>query len=234
MGKINIAIDGHSASGKSTTSKAIAQELGYTYVDSGAMYRAVTYYFLEHNISITNPKDVTRALSDIAITFHFDENAGSSETFLNGIRVEDKIRTMRITRKVSEVSALSPVRTAMVKQQKKLAKKKGVVMDGRDIGSVVIPDAELKIFMTADINIRTSRRQEELIEKDHLVDFDEVKANLEKRDKLDSTRSDSPLIQPDDAIILDTSHLTLDEQIEEGLMLAGSRLVEEIYKSNES
>ncbi len=234
MGKINIAIDGHSASGKSTTAKAIAQELGYTYVDSGAMYRAVTYYFLEHNISITNPKDVTRALSDIAITFHFDENSGSSETFLNGIRVEDEIRTMRITRKVSEVSALSPVRTAMVKQQKKLAKKRGVVMDGRDIGSVVIPDAELKIFMTADINIRTSRRQEELIEKNHLVDFNEVKTNLEKRDKLDSTRSDSPLIQPDDAIILDTSNLTLEEQIEEGLMLAGSRLVEDIYKSNES
>ena len=234
MRKINIAIDGHSACGKSTTAKAIADELGYTYVDSGAMYRAATHYFLEHNISLSNPKQVAGALSSIAITFHLNEKTGSSETFLNGLRVEDVIRTMKITKKVSEVSALSPVRAAMVSQQKKLSKNKGVVMDGRDIGSVVIPDAELKIFMTADINIRASRRQKELIDREYLIDFDEVKANLSKRDALDSNREDSPLIQPDDAVILDTSHLTLEEQVEEGLMLVGSRLVEELNTSNES
>jgi len=229
MGKINIAIDGLSACGKSTTAKAIAREIGYTHVDSGAMYRAVTYYFLENNVSFTNPKSVDKALARISVTFHFNET-GSSETFLNNQRVEEEIRTMKITQKVSQVSTLTHVRRAMVKQQKKLAHKKGVVMDGRDIGSVVIPDAELKIFMTADINIRAARRQKELLDNGHLVDFDEVKANLQRRDQLDSTRSDSPLVQVPDAIILDTSHLTLDEQVEEGLMLAGSRLLDEIHK----
>lgn len=227
MMKINIAIDGHSACGKSTTAKAIARELGYTYIDSGAMYRAVTLYFSDNNIALSNPREVNRALDNISIEFHSNDS-GMSDVYLNGQFVEDEIRTMRITEKVSEVSALSPVRESLVKQQRKLARRKGMVMDGRDIGSVVLPDAELKLFMTADINIRTERRQQELLKKGYLVNFDEVKSNLLKRDELDSSRENSPLIQPDDAIMIDTSFLTEEEQLEEGLMLVSRKLVENL------
>jgi len=227
MMKINIAIDGHSACGKSTTAKAIAKELGYTYIDSGAMYRAVTLYFSDNNIALSNPREVNRALDNISIEFHSNDS-GMSDVYLNGQFVEDEIRTMRITEKVSEVSALSPVRESLVKQQRKLARRKGMVMDGRDIGSVVLPDAELKLFMTADINIRTERRQQELLKKGYLVNFDEVKSNLLKRDELDSSRENSPLIQPDDAIMIDTSFLTEEEQLEEGLMLVSRKLVENL------
>jgi len=227
MMKINIAIDGHSACGKSTTAKAIAKELGYSYIDSGAMYRAVTLYFSDNNIALSNPREVNRALDNISIEFHSNDS-GMSDIYLNGQFVEDEIRTMRITEKVSEVSALSPVRESLVKQQRKLARRKGMVMDGRDIGSVVLPDAELKLFMTADINIRTERRQQELLKKGYLVNFDEIKSNLLKRDELDSSRENSPLIQPDDAIMIDTSFLTEEEQLEEGLMLVSRKLVENL------
>ncbi|MCH7512831.1 MAG: (d)CMP kinase [Bacteroidetes bacterium] len=227
MKKVNIAIDGFSACGKSTTAKAMARELGYLYVDSGAMYRAVTLYFLDHNITLTNPREVQKALDNIKITFHVNPKTGETETFLNVLRVEEEIRTMRVTEHVSQVSALSPVRKAMVSQQQKFGKKKGVVMDGRDIGTVVFPDAALKIFMIADMNIRAERRQKELFEKNQLVDFEEVKANLARRDAIDSTREDSPLKQADDALIIDTTYLTLDEQIEEGLNLATSRILEQ-------
>ncbi|MCH8232197.1 MAG: (d)CMP kinase [Bacteroidetes bacterium] len=227
MKKVNIAIDGFSACGKSTTAKAMARELGYLYVDSGAMYRAVTLYFLDHNITLTNPREVQKALDNIKITFHVNPKTGETETFLNVLRVEEEIRTMRVTEHVSQVSALSPVRKAMVSQQQKFGKKKGVVMDGRDIGTVVFPDAALKIFMIADMNIRVERRQKELFEKNQLVDFEEVKANLARRDAIDSTREDSPLKQADDALIIDTTYLTLDEQIEEGLNLATSRILEQ-------
>ncbi len=230
MKKINIAIDGHSACGKSTTAKAMAKFLGYRYVDSGAMYRAVTLYFVKNNITLTNPKNIDKALERIVISFELNNKSGETETFLNGLRVENEIRLMEVTEAVSEVSVFTPVRKAMVAQQRKLAKKGGVIMDGRDIGTVVLPDAELKIFMTADVNVRTFRRQKELMEKDQLLNFDVVKRNLEKRDKIDSSREDSPLLQADDALIIDTTYLTLDEQIEEGLMLATTRMLEQIEK----
>lgn len=232
MKKINIAIDGHSACGKSTTARSMAKVLNYRYVDSGAMYRAVTQYFIKNNVTITNPKNVERALENIIVSFELNSKTGESDTFLNGLRVENEIRLMEVTEAVSEVSALSPVRKAMVAQQKKLAKKKGVIMDGRDIGTVVLPDAELKIFMSADINVRTLRRQKELMEKDQLLDFNVVKDNLERRDEIDSSREDSPLRQADDAIIMDTTYLTIDEQVEEGLILATTRMMEEYEKEN--
>jgi cytidylate kinase len=230
MKKINIAVDGHSACGKSTTAKAMAKFLGYRYVDSGAMYRAVTLYFIKNNITLTNPKSIDRALEDIVISFELNTKTGGSDTFLNGLRVENEIRLMEVTEAVSEVSALTPVRKAMVKQQKKFAKRGGVIMDGRDIGTVVLPNAELKIFMTADVNVRALRRQKELIEKDQILNFDVVKRNLQRRDKIDSSREDSPLMQADDALIIDTTYLTLDEQIEEGLMLATTRMLEQFEK----
>ena len=227
MKKINIAIDGFSACGKSTTAKAIAKELGYLYVDSGAMYRGVTLYFLDHNVSLTNTIEVKKALNNIKITFHYNPKTGETETFLNGLTVEEEIRTMRVTERVSQVSALSPVRMAMVRQQQKFGKNKEVVMDGRDIGTVVFPDAALKIFMVADMNIRAQRRHKELFEKNQFVDFEQVKANLARRDEIDSTREHSPLKQAEDALIIDTTYLTIDEQIEEGLNFATSRILEQ-------
>lgn len=226
--KINIAIDGYSACGKSTTARAMAAALGYTYIDSGAMYRAVTLHFLDHNVTWTNPKAVTAHLANVSISFKMDGD--KPITYLNGVNVEDEIRSMRVTEHVSEVSAISAVREAMVRQQKKLSRKKGVVMEGRDIGSVVLPDAELKIFMTADINIRTERRQQELLEKGQAVNFDVVRDNLISRDEQDSTREDSPLIKAADAIVLDNTFLTLEEVIESGLNMATSVVAGEINR----
>ena len=228
MRKINIAIDGHSACGKSTTAKAVAHLLGYVYIDSGAMYRAVTYYFLENNISLSNPKEIDKALANISIRFVVSTSTGIQGIFLNGIRIEDEIRQMEVTEKVSEVSTISAVRKAMVAEQRRMAKKKGVIMDGRDIGSVVLPEAELKIFMTADPDIRTERRQKELFEKDQLVDFEVVKANLLKRDKIDSTRADSPLIRVEDAEIIDTSFMTFDEQVDHIINLATGKILQKM------
>ena len=219
MQKVIIAIDGYSACGKSTTAKEVARELGYRYIDSGAMYRAVTLYFMEHHVSLTNPKEVGRALEQIRISFQVNSK-GKTETFLNGIIVEREIREMRISENVSQVSTLKEVRTAMVEQQRKLGKEKGIVMDGRDIGTVVFPQAELKLFLTASMLTRAFRRQRELLEKDDMIDLDTIIANLQKRDEIDSTRKESPLRQAADAIIMDTTHITLDEQVEEVVLLA--------------
>ncbi len=224
MKKIIIAIDGFSACGKSTTARQVAQELNYKYIDSGAMYRAVTHYFLEHHVAITNPKEVDRALSEIKITFIINSK-GATETFLNGINVEWDIRRMRISEYVSQVSTIKAVRVAMVEQQRKLGKHRGVVMDGRDIGSVVFPEAELKIFLTADILVRAFRRQRELFERDDLIDIDTIIENLEKRDKIDSNRVESPLIQAANAQSIDTTHITIDEQVDEVIRMAVTKMI---------
>lgn len=214
MKKIIIAIDGHSACGKSTTAKHVAAALGYAYIDTGAMYRAVTLYFHEHYVNLSNPKSVDEALKNIHISFVFNEKTQRSDTYLNGLNVENEIRKMYISEKVSEVSALAAVRHSMVAQQQKMGRKKGIVMDGRDIGTRVFPDAELKIFMTADMNIRAARRQQELLEKKQLVPLADIVANLQHRDFIDSTREESPLVKAEDAIVLDSGYLTIEEQVE--------------------
>lgn len=224
MRKIIIAIDGYSACGKSTTAKEVAKILGYRYIDSGAMYRAVTLYFLDHHIALTNPKEVARALDQIKISFVINSK-GVSETFLNGISVEKKIRKMRISENVSQVSALKDVRIAMVAQQRRMGKEKAVVMDGRDIGTVVFPDSDLKLFLTAEILTRAFRRQKELLEREDMVDIDTIVANLNQRDLIDSTRKESPLILASDAFTLDTTNVTIDEQVDEVIRLALSRMV---------
>ena len=211
--KINIAIDGYSACGKSSTAKRVAAKLGYIYIDSGAMYRAVTFYFQQHLIDLDNFEAIENALPKIHIDFR--KVADAHHVFLNDADIEEEIRQPTVAAIVSEVAAMSNVRRKLVEQQQKMAAQKGVVMEGRDIGSVVIPDAELKFFMTADIDVRTKRRQEELLKKSgKLFPLEELKANLIHRDKIDSTREDSPLTKVPDAIELDTTHLTLEEQIE--------------------
>ncbi|HQO89583.1 MAG: (d)CMP kinase [Chitinophagales bacterium] len=213
MKKINIAIDGYSACGKSSTAKRVAQRLGYIYIDSGAMYRAVTLYLQHHLIDIDNLEGIAQALPQIQIDFR---KAGEVfHTFLNGVDVEQEIRQPAVAAQVSEVAAMSNVRRMLVEQQQKMAAQKGVVMEGRDIGSVVMPDAELKFFMTADVDVRTKRRQDELLKKSgKLFPLEELKANLQHRDRIDSTREDSPLTRVPDAIEIDTTHITLEEQIQ--------------------
>lgn len=222
--KIVIAIDGYSACGKSTTAKQVAAILGYRYIDSGAMYRAVTLYFLDHHIALTNPKEIFRALTQINITFNVNSK-NVSETYLNGLNVENDIRKMRVSENVSQVSAIKEVRTFLVDQQRKMGKERGVVMDGRDIGTVVFPTAELKLFMTADILVRAFRRQRELLQRNSMVDLDEVIENLVQRDKIDTTRQESPLKQAEDAIIIDTTHITIDEQVDEVVRLALAKTI---------
>ncbi len=225
MRKIVIAIDGFSACGKSSTAKEVARRLGYHYIDSGAMYRAVTLYFINHYINIDNPVEIEKALSQIDISFVFNERLGFSETYLNGLNVEKEIREMGVSQRVSEVSTLKQVRGNLVNQQRKLGKKKGVVMDGRDIGSNVFPDAELKIFMDADMDIRAERRQQELLEKGELIDLSVIEDNLKQRDKMDSERAENPLIKADDAISISTNFLTLEEQVEKVLQLATEKMI---------
>ena len=229
MRKIIIAIDGYSACGKSTTAKEVAKILGYRYIDSGAMYRAVTLYFLDHHVALTNPKEVAKALQEIKISFQVNAH-GVTETFLNGLIVEKKIRKMRIAENVSQVSAIKEVRRAMVELQRKMGKEKGIVMDGRDIGSVVFPNAELKLFLTADLLVRAIRRQKELLEKEDLVDLDTVIANLKKRDEIDSTRTESPLIMASDATLIDTTHITVDEEVDEVIRFALGRMLRGVKK----
>jgi cytidylate kinase len=221
--KIVIAIDGYSACGKSTTAKEMANVLGYRYIDTGAMYRAVTLYFLDHHVSLTNPKEITKALQQISITFKVNSK-NLTETYLNGLNVEKEIRKMRISEHVSQVSAIKDVRVAMVEQQRRMGREKGVVMDGRDIGTVVFPHAELKLFMTADMLVRAFRRQKELMLRDQLIDLDEVIDNIVQRDKIDTTRAESPLKQAEDAIVIDTTHITIDEQVDEVVRLALSKI----------
>ncbi len=225
MRKIIIAIDGYSACGKSTTAKEVARIIGYRYIDSGAMYRAVTLFFLDHHVALTNPREVLQALDQIKITFQINAT-GVTETFLNGLSVERKIRKMRVSENVSQVSVLKDVRVAMVNLQRRLGRERGIVMDGRDIGSVVFPEAELKLFLTADILVRAFRRQRELLEKEDMVDLDTIIANLRTRDQIDSTRSESPLVQARDAIVIDTTHITIDEQVDEVVRLALAIIVQ--------
>lgn len=224
MRKIIIAIDGYSACGKSTTAKETARILGYRYIDSGAMYRAVTLYFLDHHIALTNPKEVKRALEQIKVFFRVSKH-GLTETYLNGLNVEKEIREMRISEYVSQVSAIPAVRHAMVEQQRKMGKDRALVMDGRDIGTVVFPDSELKLFMSADILVRAFRRQRELLSRDDMVEVDTIIDNLLKRDQLDSTRKESPLRKAADAIELDTTHITVDEEVDEVVRLALGRIL---------
>jgi CMP/dCMP kinase len=224
MKKIIIAIDGYSACGKSTTAKEVAKELGYRYIDSGAMYRAVTLYFLDHLVALTNPKEVDKALREIQLAFRVSLK-GESELFMNGINVEKGIRKMRVSDNVSQVSVIKEVREEMVAIQRKWGKDKGIVMDGRDIGTVVFPEAELKLFLNADILVRAFRRQRELLERDDMVDIDTIIENLKKRDQIDSTRKVSPLSKAPDAIGIDTTHITIDEQVDEVLRLTLSRMV---------
>jgi len=225
MDKIVIAIDGYSACGKSSTAKAVAHFLGYTYIDTGAMYRAVTLFFIKHYININIIKQVQKAMDEIAL--EFEQQDHGQDIYLNGLNVSKEIRDMEVTERVSEVSALQLVRFELVKQQTKLAKKKGVVMDGRDIGTVVLPNAELKIFMKADLEIRAARRQAELLERNQLINLDVIIKNLSKRDHLDTTREVSPLKKAADAHVIDTTHLTFSEQVEEVLNLATSAMVKD-------
>lgn len=214
--KINIAIDGHSSTGKSTVAKALAKKLGYIYIDTGAMYRAVTLYALEKKYIGKNFFDKQKLISDLdqlEISFEYNPETQKSETFLNGQNVEKKIRSMEISQYVSQIAEIPEVRRKLVKLQQEIARKKGVVMDGRDIGSVVIPDAELKIFMTASAEIRARRRHKELLEKGQDVSYDDVLQNVIERDKIDSNRKDSPLIRMPDAKLLDNSSLQPDEQL---------------------
>jgi cytidylate kinase len=224
LNKIIIAIDGYSACGKSTTAKLAAKILGYRYIDSGAMYRAVTLYFLNHHVALTNPKEVSRALQNLSVSFKVNA-MGISETYLNGLNVESAIRDFRVSEMVSQVSTLKEVRQAMVEQQRKMGKEKALVMDGRDIGTVVFPQAELKFFMTADILVRAFRRQRELLDRDIMVDLDTVIENIRERDRIDTTRSESPLCQAPDSIVIDTTHLTISEQVDEVVRRAISAIV---------
>lgn len=219
MSKIIIAIDGYSACGKSTTAKSVAKQLGYIYVDSGAMYRAVTLYMLNNNIDLQNEREITQALNNIRIDFILD-SSGLPITQLNDVEVEEEIREMRVSSNVSTVAAIPSVRRAMVKLQQQLGNAKGIVMDGRDIGTVVFPSAELKIFMTAKPEIRAQRRKLEMEQKGVKTSLEDVMQNLKERDHKDTTRADSPLRQADDAITLDNSFLTFDEQVSQIVVLA--------------
>ncbi len=214
--KIIVAIDGHSSCGKSTMAKQLAQKLGYIYIDSGAMYRVVTLVALRKGLIINGKPNVQKVISElknINITFKWDEVLGKNTTFFNGENVEEEIRQLEVSQNVSPISTIAEVRAEMVIQQRENGKNKGIVMDGRDIGTVVFPDAELKIFMTASPKIRAQRRFLELSEKGQTIDFDEILKNVESRDKIDSTRAVSPLKKADDALILDNSNLTRAEQL---------------------
>ena len=215
--RIVIAIDGHSSCGKSTVAKELARKLGYIYIDSGAMYRVVTLYALRNGLIKNQAPDVEKllaALKNIRITFKWDEETGRNTTFLNEENVEEEIRQLAVSENVSPISTIAGVRTEMVKQQRENGKNKGIVMDGRDIGTVVFPDAELKIFMTASPEIRAQRRFDELKEKGLTVDFDEILKNVKERDLIDSTREVSPLRKAEDALVLDNSYLTREQQLE--------------------
>ncbi|TJY34034.1 (d)CMP kinase [Pontimicrobium aquaticum] len=217
MQHITIAIDGFSSTGKSTLAKQLAKELGYVYVDTGAMYRAVTLYALQNNFIGDNyfkVEDFVLELDNINLSFKFNDSLGFSEMYLNGVNVEKEIRTLEVSSFVSKVSAIPEVRYQLVKQQQKMGEGKGIVMDGRDIGTVVFPQAELKLFMTASPEIRAKRRYSELIKRGDKVRFEEVLKNVQERDYIDSHREDSPLFKAEDAIEIDNSNLTLEAQFE--------------------
>lgn len=228
MKKITIAIDGFSSTGKSTIAKKLAQALNYVYVDSGAMYRAVTYFAIQKGI-ISNGEvsieDLIKALPEIQISFKYNEDLGFSETYLNGENVTKAIRTMDISRNVSRIAEVSEVRQKLVEQQQEMGKEKGVVMDGRDIGTVVFPDAEMKLFMTATLAIRAKRRYKELIDRGEEVQYEDVLESEQRRDLIDSTREDSPLKRAADAIEFDNTDMGIEEQFERILAFA-KRIIE--------
>lgn len=215
--KIIIAIDGHSSCGKSTFAKAIAARLGYIFIDTGAMYRAVTLYALEHGAipsGIADEERIEAMLNNINIDFRFNPQRGASDIYVNGDLVESKIRTIEVSNCVSAVSSIGAVRQKLVAMQQEMGRKRGVVMDGRDIGTVVFPEAELKIYMTADPMVRAKRRYKELTAKGDNVTLEEVYENVVSRDKADMSRAISPLRKADDAIVLDNSHMSVEEQME--------------------
>lgn len=216
MKKIVIAIDGYSSCGKSTMAKNLARRLGYVYVDTGAMYRAVTLYALRHQLfkadGEVDAASLQRAMPDIRISFQFNAQTGKPDTYLNDELVEQEIRTMQVSEKVSKIAALPFVRTALVALQQRMGVDKGIVMDGRDIGTVVFPHAELKVFVTASAEVRAQRRYDELQQKGMPARYDDILKNVQERDYIDSHREVSPLRKADDAIELDNSNLTIDEQ----------------------
>lgn len=226
MKKIIIAIDGFSSCGKSTLAKALAKELNYGFVDSGAMYRAVTLYLIQHKIVLQDLPAVGKALE--AIRIRFVASSSGNRTYLNGQDVEDQIRTMEVSEWVSPVAAIPIVRRAMVKQQQEMGNEKGIVMDGRDIGTVVFPKAELKLFVTADPEVRAQRRFLELKNKGHEIELAEVKKNLQERDHIDSTRADSPLRQAEDALVLDNTNFTPAQQLKVALDLAQAKIHDQV------
>ena len=215
MKLITIAIDGHSSCGKSTMAKDLAKEIGYIYIDTGAMYRSVTLFALRNGLITEagiDDESLRQSMADIMITFRLNEETGRPDTYLNGVCVEKEIRTMEVSKWVSPIATLGFVREAMVDMQRLMGEAKGVIMDGRDIGTVVFPDAELKVFVTASADVRAQRRYDELTAKGEACSFDEIRANIIERDRIDSTRAISPLRKADDAIVLDNSDMTIPEQ----------------------
>lgn len=216
MKKITIAIDGFSSCGKSTMAKDLAKEIGYIYIDSGAMYRAITLYCIENSLFSNdgniNTEELKKQIDNIQISFRLNPKTSVPETYLNGVNIESKIRTMDVSSRVSLVAALGFVREALVRQQQDMGKNKGIVMDGRDIGTVVFPDAELKIFVTASSEIRAKRRYDELTAKGQTVSYEDILRNVEERDRIDQAREVSPLRKAEDAIILDNSNMSIKEQ----------------------
>lgn len=224
MKKIIIAIDGLSGCGKSTTAKSVAKALKYAYIDSGAMYRAVTLHFLKSGVDLTNAEEIRQSLKNLELDFRTLEDGGMQRIFLNGRDVEDEIRDMQVSELVSEVSKIKSVREKLVAIQRNLGEQCGVVMDGRDIGTVVFPSAELKVYMYADLDVRAQRRRKELLDKGSSTTFEQIARNLEERDYTDSTREESPLIKASDAVEMDTSNLTFDDQVQRILDLARDRM----------
>jgi cytidylate kinase len=227
--KITIAIDGFSSTGKSTLAKQLAHNLGYVYVDTGAMYRAIALFAMQNGYITTENFDkepLIHSLVGIRLQFKYNPELGFAEMYLNDVNVEKEIRTLEVSSFVSKVATITEVRAKLVEQQKEMGKNKGIVMDGRDIGTIVFPDAELKIFMTASANTRAKRRYDELLEKGNTVTFEEVLRNVEERDYIDTHRDNSPLVLAEDAIEIDNSHLTREEQFE---VVLG--LVDEVTKT---
>ncbi|BCY29241.1 (d)CMP kinase [Flavobacterium okayamense] len=227
MKKITIAIDGFSSTGKSTLAKQLANVLGYVYVDTGAMYRAVTFYAMQNNWVSENHLDkevIISNLNHVNLKFQYNADLGFAEMYLNDTNVEQAIRTLEVSQNVSKVAEISEVRAKLVQQQQEMGKEKGVVMDGRDIGTVVFPNAELKIFMTASAETRAERRFKELTEKGQRVTFEEVLENVQQRDYIDTHRDDSPLVQAEDAIVVDNSTLSKEEQFNLVLQLVNDKI----------
>ena len=225
--KIIIAIDGFSSTGKSTIAKQLAKHLNYIYVDTGAMYRAVTLYAMQNDIIDKNSFDKQQLINDlnlIQLSFTFNPALGFAEVYLNGVNVEKEIRSIEVSKLVSKVSEISEVRKKLVLEQQQMGKDKGIVMDGRDIGTVVFPDAELKLFMTASADKRAVRRYKELIDRGDTVKYDEILQNVQERDRIDSSRKDSPLVKAEDAIEFDNSDMGLNEQFERIMSLVNDRL----------